>query len=256
MIFPGELDDKYAKMLFEATRLSAHVKKTQKTPAQLITGDLVVITLNDVDKVGTVVGVDTQCVFLKTVSAVEKIKISNNDTIHIIKKAAMKEHNTYERDLHSADQTDGSSTQKVDYHKFPSTTQNDKKVTTEKTSEFPATKKLSLKQHKAYQFVAGDMVYSAKGIPSQIVEIVPGNEMQAAMAVLRSMNGNDAFVDFLTDLAPVRTSKSLSLHKRILSLRNVDVQRVKLSKQLYNKSYDALSRLEQLDIDDHLTKLN
>lgn len=258
MIFPGKLDSKYAKASIEATRIAAHVKNTGNTVKQANVGDFVVIPFKNGDKFGkiteirrTIRGmVGHYLVSLQTNSGIEQIKAKKNSLIYIMKKADMglREHDSYERDLHSLDNKGVPVTDKDDHHNFPPTTKDEPCVSKDKESALPATKKLSLRQNKAYQFAAMDIVYSSSGIPAQIIEILPGDETQAAMAILRSVNGESHFVEFLTDLAPVVPSKKLALSD---SMSSNDI-----AKKNYGKQYSSLSSLEKLDVDDNILKLN
>ena len=187
---------------------------------------------------------------LQTTSGVEKIEVRRNSSIYMIKKADMslKEHDLYERDLHSLKNKGVPTTEKDEYHNFPPTTKDKPCINSDKESTLPATKKLSLRKNKAYQFAASDIVYSSGGIPSQIIEILPGDETQAAMAILRSVSGKSHFVEFLTDLVPMASSDELSL--RDLTSRD------EIAERNYGKKYCSLSLLEKLDANDNILKLN
>ena len=101
-------------------------------------------------------------------------------------------------------------------------------------------------------FRSGDFVYTASGIPAQIIEILPGDKDQAAQAIMRSSTGNRTFVEYLTDLTPIESALGKSLKTR-LSLRDPKAARNKIAHEKYNKPFDSLSDLEKSDINDQLS---
>jgi len=253
MIFPDKLDFGYSKSFTEATQIAKLVKAVGKSVNQVDVGDFIVVLSKNSDKLGKIIEIERDSdhflVSLQTSGGVEKVKLQKNSLIHVIKKADMdlKKHDSYERDLHNVKNDGVPTTEKDKHHNFPPTTKDDTKVDSGKESAFPATKKLSLR-NRAYQFAASDIVYSSRGEPAQIIEILPGDETQAAMAVLRSIGGESHFVEFLTDLEPAKSGE-------VLALRN-SVKHDDVAKKYYGKKYNSLSTLEKLDVNDNILKLN
>jgi len=90
--------EKQADLIYKA------VKTSSVSPSLLERGDLVVITADNDDVVGTIRSLSTAGKFttvsLNTTSGVQTHQITNNNFIHIIEKAAMlslKNHEDYER---------------------------------------------------------------------------------------------------------------------------------------------------------------
>lgn len=249
MILPDFLNPKKIKEILEAAKIAKEVKASSRTPQQLRRGDFVIITLASSDKEGYVhavkLGKTSSSVFLKTENGLEEVVVAKNNTIHIVKNAditikELNEHNTYERDMHSISDKGTSQTGKdSDLHKFPQTKPEPAKVSDDKESALPATKKLSLKK--------GDFVTSSKGVESHVVEMIPDQKM----AIVRSVDGKSIGTEYVRDLTPVTSSKRLSLKKK--ASVNESNLRFKLSLKTFGKSYENLNKLEQLDIDDQLS---
>lgn len=249
MILPNFFNPKKIKDILEAAKIAKEVKASSRTPQQLHRGDFVIITLASSDKEGSVhavkLGKTASSVFLKTESGVEEVIVNKNNSIQVIKTAditlkELKEHDTYERDMHDTAKDGPPKTGKDgDFHKFPQTGVGPEKVADDKESALPATKKLSLKR--------GDFVTSSKGVESKVMDVIPDQEM----VVVRSVDGKSIGTEFVRDLTLVNSSKRLSLKKQASesSLKS------KLSLKTYGKSYDNLDELEKLDINDQLPRI-
>ena len=216
MILPDFFNPKKIKEILEAAKIAKEVKASSKTPQQLHRGDFVIITLTSSDKEGYVhvvkLGKTANSVFLRTENGIEEVVVAKNDMIHVIKNAdiaikELNEHNTYERDMHSTSEKGTPQTGKdSDFHKFPQTGIEPEKVSDDKESALPATKKLSLKK--------GDFVVSSKGVESKVVELLPSVvAITENMAIVRAVDGKSIGTEFVRDLTLVSFSKILSLKK-------------------------------------------
>ena len=257
MILPKFLNPKNIKQLLEAAKIAKEVKASSKTPQQLKRGDFVVITLDTMDKEGHVVAVKlgkTSSIFLNTEQGVEEIKVVANNTIHILKNAeiTLNDHSSYERDMHSVTDKGVSQTAKdkdLECNLFEHTTLDDSKVSENKDSALPASKKLSLRKN---HIVAGTFVESFNG-DGKVIEVIPETIEKASMAVVRNVNGKCISTEFIDDLKPITGAKRLSLKKQT-SIDDAQIIR-KLSLKRYGKDYNNLTELEKQDINDNISHI-
>jgi len=88
----------------QADLIYTSVKNASVSPNSIEKGDLIVITANEDDIVGTIHSLSTEgkktTILLNTTSGIQQHEVTNNNYIHIIQKDAMlslKNHEDYER---------------------------------------------------------------------------------------------------------------------------------------------------------------
>lgn len=191
LIRPNVLDPKYAANYLYAKEISKELEDSQVSPEMVRSGDFIVANLDNSDKIGVVAAVKIEksaaTIFLKD----ESFTVKLNQPIYIVQrgtKMELNDHTTYERDLTTIKPNENKA-------QYAPTTCSDHNVDDGKTSEFPAAKKLSLRQRN---IVVGSKV-TLRGKTSNVIEIIDAEGIYKPMAVLQDNDGNIG-AEFLSDL--------------------------------------------------------
>jgi len=209
MIQLNLIDIKNAKTYIEGQRISHMVTNSSKNLAELNTGELVVVTLNDSDIMGTVSSIKQSSVILNVAGGVQEVEVNPKTTIHVIGKQtaadlSLNDHTEHTRELHDVKSKGVPETAKDKYHHFPQTTEDDCSVGDDKHSKLPASKKLSLS--------LGELIRTGEKV-SKIVDVVARDGMHESMCISLSLDGNSTTADFVSDVQKI--SSKLSLDKEV-----------------------------------------